>query len=182
MRHGDSMANQQGIVISDPTTGTINFGLSELGKTQVSQSLKATKTIPTDCIIISSDFTRARQTADITKQYFMQTRTIQFDIRLRERFFGDYEGGDNSAYEKVWLLDKDNADDDTARVESANAVTDRSTQLILDLEKESRHKNYLLISHGDTLQLLQTAFLKAPAKTHRTIKHLNTAEIRELTL
>mmetsp|Transcript_101209 Transcript_101209/g.326136 ORF Transcript_101209/g.326136 Transcript_101209/m.326136 type:complete len:81 (-) Transcript_101209:64-306(-) len=38
----------------------------------------------------------------------------------------------------------------------------------------------VLVSHGDALQLLQTAFQGSPAGVHRSLPHLNPAELREL--
>ena len=40
----------------------------------------------------------------------------------------------------------------------------------------------LLVSHGDALQILQTAFHRMDASRHRQLDHLDTAEIRLLTL
>jgi probable phosphoglycerate mutase len=58
----------------------------------------------------------------------------------------------------------------------------RVTSVIADYESSHRDATLLLVSHGDALQLLQTAFLRRDASKHRTLEHLNTAEIRRLQL
>lgn len=182
IRHGNSLANQQALVVSSPQTGIDNYGLTSLGQTQVVNSLQLNTTLPDNFKIISSDFKRASETAKIVKQHCNSQNTVHYDVRLRERFFGDYDGGPNTAYEKIWALDEQNADQVVANVESANNVTRRASELIAELERTYNKKCFLLVSHGDTLQLLQTAFLKKSAQNHRSVKHLETAEIRELIL
>ena len=39
LRHGKSLANEQGIILSDPASGTKGYGLSNVGKEQVKQSV-----------------------------------------------------------------------------------------------------------------------------------------------
>lgn len=40
----------------------------------------------------SSDFARARETAQVIHQHMLLSFPIVFDLRLRERFFGDFNG------------------------------------------------------------------------------------------
>jgi broad specificity phosphatase PhoE len=56
----------------------------------------------------------------------------------------------------------------------------RTSQLISKLERIYKNNKILLVSHGDTLQILQCAFQKQPASKHRTLSHLEVGEIREL--
>ncbi|MBS3054839.1 MAG: histidine phosphatase family protein [Candidatus Aenigmarchaeota archaeon] len=68
-RHGQSEANVLGIIISDPAVGIKNYGLSHLGRDQVYKSAKAAREsdlLGPKTIIYTSDFLRARETADIT--------------------------------------------------------------------------------------------------------------------
>ena len=58
----------------------------------------------------------------------------------------------------------------------------RVTSLVADYESSHRGATLLLVSHGDALQLLQTAFRKQDASRHRSLEHLETAEIRLLEL
>ena len=41
-------------------------------------------------------------------------------------------------------------------------------------------KIFVLVSHGDALQITQTAFAGIPPAQHRSLEHMNPAQIREL--
>ena len=181
MRHGQSRANLDGIIVSTAENGVPQYGLSETGKEQVRQSIRQ-QTMPRRCIIVSSDFRRAIETAEIAHQYYHCQRDITISLSLRERYFGAFELQSNSNYQSVWARDRQDADQTDNQVESANAVMQRATELVIGLEKQYEKQTILLVSHGDTLQILQTAFQKLPASTHRQQNHLKTAEIRALTL
>jgi probable phosphoglycerate mutase len=58
----------------------------------------------------------------------------------------------------------------------------RTSALIAELENQSNGVTYLLISHGDALQILQAAFYRRSAAHHRQLPHLQTAEIRRFEL
>ena len=47
-------------------------------------------------------------------------------------------------------------------------------------EKEHQPWQVLLVAHGDVLQILQTAFTRVDVRTHRSLPHLETATVREL--
>ena len=67
-------------------------------------------------------------------------------------------------------------------VEPAAAVLDRTTAFIVDLERGTPVVDILLVSHGDTLQILQAGFLRMNPAAHRSLPGLRTAEIRQLRL
>ena len=41
-------------------------------------------------------------------------------------------------------------------------------------------KIFVLVSHGDALQITQTAFAGIPPAQHRSLEHMNPAQVREL--
>lgn len=180
MRHGKSEANLAEIILSDPQEGTRAWGLCEEGRKQVEQSV-TTFPFEKPPRIISSDFTRARETAELAAKWLNLPEPL-LDIRLRERFFGDWEKTDHSNYQKVWADDRLDGTHCNHGVESALEVQQRTSSLILELEEKSRDQLYLLVSHGDALQILQTWFLDTHASRHRELEHLDTAEIREMFL
>ncbi len=182
MRHGHSIANQQEIIVSHPENGCTGYGLSDTGIGQVQAILQQGQHLDANTIIISSDFRRALESAEIARRQLGSVSAIATDIRLRERNFGELELGPDSTYQAVWHEDQDNADSDFRAVESANQVMARVTALIVDLETRYTDASLLLISHGDALQILQTAFARQDASTHRQQQHLQTAEIRRLSL
>jgi len=180
MRHGQSLGNQQGIIVSDPANGCAGFGLSERGREQVRASLQRDGMLDADTLIVSSDFRRAHESAGIAHALLDCRSPLEFDVRLRERNFGEFELGPDSAYEEVWQQDELNPDSAYRAVESVNQVMARVTALIADFEQRYAQRSLLLVSHGDALQILQTAFARREASAHRQLEHLHTAEIRQL--
>lgn len=182
MRHGHSLGNQLGIIVSHPKNGCAGFGLSERGRDQVQASLQMDSLLDANTLIVSSDFDRAVESAAIARQALSSKSSIETDIRLRERNFGELELGPDSAYQAVWQHDEQDPDSSHRAVESVNQVMSRVTGLIVELESRFVDTSLLLVSHGDALQILQTAFAGRDASTHRQLQHLQTAEIRCLRL
>lgn len=180
MRHGHSIANQQGIIISHPDNGRDRFGLSELGRMQVKQSLQNFDQFDINTIIVSSDFSRARESAEIASELLNSDGPIKLDRRLRERNFGELELTPDSGYADVWKEDAENPDNQLNGVESVNQVMTRVTNLVIEYENRFTDATILLVSHGDALQILQTAFARMDGSSHRQLDHLPTAQIRQL--
>ena len=155
--------------------------------------------------IYSSDFTRARETASCVADALRQRSTplyraesdidgngVILETRLRERSFGDLSGGPDSRYGEVWDLDATDADHEEMGVESVNSVLERTSGLILDIEREmgggstmsstSQPWMCVLVAHGDVLQIMQAGFRKMDGSLHRTLPHLDTATEREMKL
>lgn len=182
MRHGRSIANEEGIIISDPKKGISGYGLSTTGKEEVlraSKEAKETNTLDSSVVIWSSDFARARETAEIVANT-LEAKAPTLTSQLRERFFGEWDGKENSNYEKIWSDDEQDSNHRVSGVESVSDVLDRATALVEKLERTYADKTILLVSHGDTLQILQTAFAHTEPSAHREINHMHTAEIRSL--
>lgn len=57
-----------------------------------------------------------------------------------------------------------------------------ATAFIMDLERRHSGRDILLVSHGDTLQILRAGFLRMSPSQHRSLPELKTAEIRQLRL
>lgn len=180
MRHGHSLANERGIILSDPLWGTIGWGLSTKGKAQIEMLLESIDS-PWSPLIISSDFTRARESAQLVALNLKLPEPL-LDIRLRERFFGDLEGQEDSLYGKVWTRDRENSGNNWMAVESPVSVQSRTASLIVELEGKYDNREILLVSHGDSLQILQTWFQQIDPGQHREVDHLNTGVIRPLSL
>jgi len=182
IRHGESKANVAHIILSHPKEGTVSFGLSPKGKKQVSISVsknKKGKVLDSDVIIYSSDFLRAKETAEIAKK-LLGIKKINFHKNLRERYFGKYDKTSLDNIKIAWACDEKNPNHKHKGVESPNKVLKRTLVVISELEKKYDDKKILLVSHGDVLQILYTHFSKKPVSHHRQISHLETAEIREL--
>jgi broad specificity phosphatase PhoE len=201
MRHGQSRANVAGIIVSAIESDRLgDWGLSDLGREQVRAAARACG-LPPDTVICSSDFSRARQTAEIVRAG-LGAPPVVVAAALRERFFGDLEGTATDNYARVWAADEAGAADTGAAaatgadggdagadggeagrgVEPAAAVLDRVTALVADLERRYSGRDVLLVSHGDTLQILQAGFARMDPAAHRRLPHLGVAEIRPLRL
>src|SRR5262249_32282974 len=134
MRHGQSKANEAGVIVSriDTDRGG-DYGLSERGLLQVHATGQAC-TLSADTVICSSDFSRARQPAEIMREPLGAPGIIVTEA-LRERSFGDLEGTPVANYARVWTADGANGDQGRDGVEPAAAVLDRATALVADLER-----------------------------------------------
>ncbi len=182
MRHGQSLANHKGLIASHPGNALENYGLVAAGRDQVAESLGKVAVLGTDTRILSSDYRRARETAEIAHRLLVCDEATEFDHRLRERDFGDFELTADDNYQQIWRQDEAGVEGGWRGVEGPGQVMARITSLIVDCESHSRGETFLLVSHGDVLQILQTAFAREQAARHRRQPHLHPAEIRELRL
>jgi probable phosphoglycerate mutase len=181
MRHGQSKANEAGVIVSRIETDQDgDWGLSELGRRQALEAAERCG-LPAGTVICSSDFARARQTAEIVRGR-LGAPEVALSEELRERCFGDLEGTSAANYAQVWKADNADTGQAVGGIESAAAVLDRATALIADLERRYSGRDILLVSHGDTLQILEAGFLRMDPSGHRQLPHLETAQIRELRL
>ena len=179
MRHGQSKANEQGIIVSSLATDHGgDFGLSELGRQQARDAAGRCG-LGSGTLIYSSDFTRARQTAEIVRAR-LGARPVTLSAALRERCFGDWDGKSAANYAAVWTADELDPGHREHGVEAATAVLARAVALIDDLDRQLAGQDILLVSHGDTLQILLAGLAGIGPAAHRGLPHLGTAEIRRL--
>jgi broad specificity phosphatase PhoE len=181
MRHGQSKANAAGIIVScigNDRRG--DYGLTELGREQALAASRGSD-LPKDTVICSSDFSRATQTAEIARAQ-LGAAEVALAEALRERCFSKWEGSSTGNYARVWAADETDPDHAAGDVESAAAVLNRMTALIVDLERRYSGRDILLVSHGDPLQILQAGFLRIDPSRHRSLPALETAEIRHMQL
>jgi len=179
MRHGQSQANEQGVIVSHFSNGLSGFGLTAEGRRQIELSLREQSVLDSDTVIVSSDFLRTRETAEVAAG-ILGTQPPRTSVLLRERYFGRYEEREDIYYSMVWQMDEKSDRNSEYGVESPEEVQERIQMLIHQLEEEYSGKTILLISHGDPLQIAQTWTEGVPAGLHRSLSHLKTGEIREL--
>eukprot|EP01041_Mallomonas_annulata_P003863 gene3863-7709_t len=182
LRHGESEANIQGIISSDPVVGSTRHGLTASGKMQAIRSAqqivdKVGYQNMDRVIFLTSYFKRAHQTAsesldavrdlmyarqvehgDIHEDLFkyVMRSDINFRKELRERFFGKFDATVLVNYNKVWPIDLVDANNNRQGVESVSDVISRISRLINDLESHYENKIFVMASHADTLQIMQT--------------------------
>ena len=207
LRHGESLANVQGVISSDPAVATENHGLSVEGRRQASDAADTfAEQLPSNTAhrvaLFASDFKRTVETAAALlqrlgrePQIHVHFDRVQPSVALRERNFGDLNGQDTSCYEDVWMHDRLDAGHCSFGVESVNSVLARSAAFIAHVEQQLAEVDVaaragtsaalepwhvVLVAHGDVLQILQTGFQGVDPRTHRSLPHLNTAVCREL--
>jgi probable phosphoglycerate mutase len=184
LRHGISVANEERIIISHPDSGVTGWGLSDRGAAECRRlltpaRLQALGLTREDCIVYSSDFLRAAETAAIFCQLNGFGAPI-LDVRLRERDFGRLERRTIDAYDLVWARDLEDDDHGFEGCEGTAKLAARLRSLLGDLESCWNEKQIVLVSHGDPLQVLQTILLGLPCNRHRALPHLGNAELRRI--
>jgi len=180
MRHGESLANRQGLIVSKPENALHDYGLTTRGAEQVLRAALSTR-LKRDTLIITSDYKRALETAEIMRSVIDCEARVYLETRLRERDFGDWELRNHSNYETIWQDDLVNPETSSMGVESIQQTLSRTQSLISDLEQEYQSKTILLVGHGDLLQVLMAYQNGIPARFHRSLKCINNADIRSLT-
>ncbi len=179
MRHGRSQANEQSLIVSSPNSGLQQFGLTEAGIEEVRNAIRLNrKDLMAVTKIYASDFLRARQTAELVAQSL--EIEVEFTASLRERGFGDWEGKSNQNYETVWQADALSSTHQKWNVESVQSVADRMVAFLNQVDQSSSGQTFLLVSHGDPLQILLTHIAGNDLRTHRQLIPLGTGELRRL--
>lgn len=201
LRHGQSRANVQGIICSNPEIATRQeYGLSDLGSQQAQHAGKGVvnvlqkETHLKGICILSSDFARALETAEaVRKEYETASATttdnnlppllnnqIITDTRLRERWFGTLDMQSDEQYKLVWEEDAKDSSHCLHQVESVDSVRNRASQVVNEYNSLLQDYIVIIVAHGDVLQILQTAFLNMDARKHRSLDHLETATLRRM--
>lgn len=180
MRHGESLGNIEKIIVSDPGNGLFGYGLTPAGKKQAADALKNFSKLDDQTIIYSSDFLRTTQTACIAAKIIKPHSRICFTPHLRERFFGKFELTPSDNYKIVWSDDLKDQQNIHNQVETVDAVFKRVLLCLGEIEENFDGKNILMVSHGDTLQILSAYFKGWPPYRHREVEHLGVAEIRKV--
>jgi glucosyl-3-phosphoglycerate phosphatase len=178
LRHGRSEANEAGIIISNPEEGTRCWGLTDQGRRQVGEGISHCG-LGKDTLLVSSDFLRTWETALLAAE-LLACPAPKKDARLRERFFGDYDGRENTHYNLVWDEDLKDSYNKKAGVESPTEVQARFSAVVKELEESYIDRDIVLVSHGDALQIGQTWFEGCDVREHRSLDHLKTGEVRLL--
>ncbi|KAF6263235.1 phosphoglycerate mutase [Scenedesmus sp. NREL 46B-D3] len=192
LRHGRSKANEAAIIVSTLENGLKpEYGLADAGKQQAEaagqlmlQQLQQ-QGVPLGAVqVYSSPFSRTAETASIAAVAAgLDPAAVQLTPLLRERCFGaKLELTCHQNYCPAW--EGDAADPDSKPCgcvdgESVQEVAARLRQLFQELEQQHEGQHILLVSHGDTLSILQATFHGTCLAQHRQYG-LGTAELKQL--
>lgn len=181
LRHGESVANQQGTIVSGIRRGGYNFGLTQEGYEQVDRTSRKNTFDSSNTVIYSSPFLRCRQTAEkfAQQQGISEVKVVE---ALGERGFGDFEGTDKDNYVSVYARDADDPENVEHGVESTRGVATRVNDLISNhIEPNHDGQQIVLVTHADPAEILECTLVGLPPHTHRlTVDKLRNAELRRL--
>ena len=179
LRHGPSLANQAGIIISDTDEGIHGWGLVDGACLEIEKELGKAP-MPQDLIMYSSPFKRAVETARCAAEA-AGCADIFIAYELRERYFGSFNKTDDSNYPIVWKQDEKNDGNRENGVESPLEVLSRIEGFILGIDKQHSGKTIILVSHGDPLNILLCGVSGRNPGIHRNVvKPMETGELRPL--
>lgn len=130
--------------------------------------------------MLTSDFKRTRETADIIHKELGLSNGVKVEVGLRERFFGKCELQSTADYFTVWENDTTDPANPKHEGETVFTVYARTMQVISTVEKEFSDKVFVLVSHGDTAQILSTHFMGLAPEEHRQLADLGNCCIRNL--
>lgn len=179
MRHGESHANKNELIVSQAANALNGYGLTAKGADQVMQAALNTR-LNRSTVVVSSDYKRAAETAQIIHSIIDCERPIRYSELLRERGFGEWELSDHANYETVWQNDLTKPDTVIDGVETVAETLQRSLTLIQQLENQYSNESILLVGHGDVLQILLAHYHTINPRFHRSLSGISNAEIRSL--
>ena len=184
LRHGNSLANKEGIILSDLDLGIKAYGLTEKGEKDITDSIQRlidSGVITKEVIIVCSPFKRTRESAAIASK-LLSVNEITYTEDLKERYFGDFDQKPKDNYKLIWDLDSENPDHQEYGVESVNNVLSRAMSVVERCEKNYMDKIIIFVTHGDTSQILECGFKNIDPKNHRTLKTVEQGEYRLLNI
>ena len=181
LRHGRSLANEKGLIVSHPSHATDAYGLTPVGREQVALSVAqagAEGSLPPPVVIVSSPLLRARESAEVAAELLGARMSV--DARLTERDFGELELGTDGLYGQVW--EADSADPTHRRwgVESVADVLRRAGAVVEGLSREEPGATVVLCTHGDVASALLCASKRASLGLHRQVGALETGSLRRV--
>ncbi len=151
MRHGEAENNVKHVISSRVDN---QHHLTEVGQKQVLAAAKKLKTEKID-LIISSDFARTKETAEILKRELSLTDgQIIVDEHLREFNSGDFNNKSIEEYHRYFATTLEKFTKGCPGGENLQQVKNRMTQLLYQLEQKYYGKNILLVSHETPLAML----------------------------
>ena len=147
-RHGETSWN-----VEHKLQGWTDIPLDETGKRQAAALAESLKGVRLDAIY-SSTLSRSRDTAQTVAG---RTMTVKSLDSLRERNYGHYQGGSDTAPE--YLRRSDSWDDRLDDGESLNQLLARARDGLQQIRREHPTGNVLVVGHRITNQMMLRALL-----------------------
>jgi isoleucyl-tRNA synthetase len=183
MRHGQAECNLKNKIVSNIKTN--HSPLTEKGKKEVLLTAKKLKNKKVD-LIFSSDFLRARQTAELVAETIgLDKKKIVFDQRIREINTGIFDGGSPKKYHNYFSSQLEKFSKIPPAGENLTQLKQRAMSFLEEIDGRYQGKNILIICHEYTAWMM-TAGAKGlideeAAKLNENKKDfIGTGECREL--
>jgi len=142
-RHGETIENATKIC-----QGQLGGHLSKKGKIQVKKLAERLKDEKID-VIYSSDLKRTKDTTRAIRKFHKDV-SLYLDKRIRERFFGDYQG---THYEANWPW-QSIAENPESCIEGDKQMCERIENFLEEIIDKNKDKTVLVVSHGGVKKLL----------------------------
>jgi broad specificity phosphatase PhoE len=167
VRHGETDCNKKHIIMGQLT----NPGLNKTGAAQAMKLAQRLKNEPID-VILSSDYMRAKETAEIINSF--HGLKIGFNKKLREQDFGVFEGKPRE--ELIAAMDKRGRYLFKPKSgESGKEVQKRAMAFLNSVLRKYPDKTVLIVSHGILIVTLLSHFTKTPRADYDKLRQENTA-------
>jgi isoleucyl-tRNA synthetase len=150
VRHGETAINKE-----DKAQGSMDEPLNDHGRDQVEALRNTTKDLPVE-VIVSSDYIRAKQTADILNADF----ELEIDVweDLREQSFGEWEGVEFEEIKKS-LPGKSHPYHEfrvkPPKGETLETFEKRVTKALEDIKAKYPGKNVMVVAHGGVYHVMK---------------------------
>jgi len=152
-RHGEAEHNVGGVLSCFPETKPYNLTKNGLERAEgLAEVIRQNGGVD---MIISSDLTRTRQTAETVGKAL--NVPVEFDERIREYNVGKFNDGSKEEFDKAFPY-HDRWDNAPEGGESNHQVQQRMVEFIHETNKKHSGKKILVVSHGDPLYLLMQYF------------------------
>ena len=191
--------------MSDPAVGRASYGLTEKGKQQAREAcdrlVRALSTSSSsggpgssddcDCssdldllaervVVVSSDFKRTRETAEIIHSGLGVKAPLRFSPALWERNYGSLNLKRVSTYGRLAALDMQDPNHTQLENESLMSVVKRTSDLMKKLDEEMEGKVILMVSHQEIAMLMQVINHGLPLENLYSIPEIGNCEFIEL--
>lgn len=182
MRHGEAENNKLNILSSRAENP---HHLTARGVTAVHQTAENLRVEKID-LIVSSDFVRARESAEIIVQTLgLPASALIYDSRLREVDHGELNGQTIDVYQNYFKTEEEYFTKNLPGGESFIEVKRRMGEAIYNFESKYQGKNVLIVTHESPSWLLFAAARGADLPTTIAIRgsepdFLKNAEVRPL--
>ena len=132
-------------------------------------------------MVITSDFRRTRETAEIVHAQLSAKVPLRQDSRLRERGMGSLEGHPPGDFYRILFKDEVDPTHSEDGVESLTSMVLRMSHVIRDADKAFEGKVVVVVSHGDPLcSIYAVCNDVSPCERYKKFSFYQNCEIREI--